>query len=377
MAKFLYDYCMEYDRADLLKQWDSDRNAPLSPKSVTYGSKKKVWWRCERGHEWPAVVYTRTGGRVGCPYCTGKAVLKGEHDLRSENPELAAQWHPTKNTDLTPDCVAAHSHRRVWWRCEQGHEWLASINSRSNGTGCPVCARRTILPGENDLATTHPELARQWHPTKNGGLTPRDVAAGTRRKSWWICEKGHAWYASIASRAGCGVGCPICAGKVIIPGENDLTSAYPELAEQWHPSKNGPLTPKQVSVYSNRKVWWLCHLGHAYSMVVADHTEKGAGCPYCAGRKVLPGFNDLATVEPEVAKQWHQTLNGALTPEQVTAGSAKKVWWQCPVGHVWKAIIYSRTRERRTGCPVCAGKVSEERAARYQAVLNEPLVEHG
>ena len=286
LRETLYDYCLKHDRAELLSQWHAAKNEPLTPESVTYGSKKKVWWRCERGHEWPAVVYTRTGGRVGCPYCTGKAVLKGEHDLRSENPELAAQWHPTKNTDLTPDCVAAHSHRRVWWRCEQGHEWLASINSRSNGTGCPVCARRTILPGENDLATTHPELARQWHPTKNGGLTPRDVVAGTRRKSWWICEKKHEWYASIASRAA-GTGCPVCAGKAVIPGENDLTSAYPELAEQWHPSKNGPLTPKQVSVYSNREVWWLCHLGHAYLCC----TETSSFPEYGRGRMGVRAMN--------------------------------------------------------------------------------------
>lgn len=365
----LYDYCLKYGREELTCQWHTAKNAPLTPESVTYGSKKKVWWHCDRGHEWLAAVYTRTNGHTGCPYCTGRRVLQGERDLLSKNPELAAQWHPTRNEGLTPDCVAAQSHRRVWWCCERGHEWQAAISSRSSGSGCPVCARRAIIPGKNDLATTHPELARQWHPTKNREVTPREVAAGTRRKSWWICGKGHEWRASVASRAG-GAGCPVCAGKVVVPGENDLRSAYPELAAQWHPTRNESLTPQQVSPYSNRKVWWLCQRGHAYAAAVAARTERGSGCPYCAGRKVLRGFNDLAVLEPDVARQWHPELNGTLTPEQVTAGSHKKVWWQCGAGHVWRAVIYSRTTSK-SGCPVCAGKVKEDRQARYAAVMAE------
>ena len=98
---------------------------------------------------------------------------------------------------------------------------------------------------------------------------------------------------------------------------------------------------------------------------------RGSGCPYCAGRKVLPGFNDLATLEPEVARQWHPALNGTLTPQMVTTGSRRKVWWECDQGHVWKAAIYSRTGPKKCGCPVCAVKISKSRLARYQAVLAE------
>ena len=90
---------------------------------------------------------------------------------------------------------------------------------------------------------------------------------------------------------------------------------------------------------------------------MAARTERGCGCPYCAGRKVLPGFNDLATADPRVAAQWHPTLNGSLTPEAVTAGSRKKVWWVCPEGHVWKAAVYARAGSWKSGCPVCAGRV--------------------
>lgn len=98
---------------------------------------------------------------------------------------------------------------------------------------------------------------------------------------------------------------------------------------------------------------------------------SGSGCPYCAGRKVLPGFNDLATLEPKVAAQWHPTLNGTLTPQMVTTGTHRKVWWECDLGHVWRAAIYSRTGLKKCGCPICAGRISKKRLARYRALLAE------
>lgn len=134
----------------------------------------------------------------------------------------------------------------------------------------------------------------------------------------------------------------MCAGKAVLLGENDLASRFPAIAGEWHPTQNGPLTPNRVSASSNKKVWWRCPLGHSYQAVVAARTTGGSGCPYCAGRKVLAGFNDLAYRFPAIAAQWYFPLNGALTPEMVTAGSRRKVWWECPSGHIWKAVIYSR-----------------------------------
>ena len=123
--------------------------------------------------------------------------------------------------------------------------------------------------------------------------------------------------------------------------------------------RTAPCVPQQVTPNSNRRVWWRCSLGHEWQAVVAARTSNGSGCPYCAGRKVLAGFNDLATREPLLAKQWHPKLNGSLTPEMVTPGSHRKVWWQCPDGHVWRAVIYSRSGAHVSGCPICAGRDSK------------------
>ena len=272
------------------------------------------------------------------------------------DPVLLAQWDRERNGDLTPDGVTHGSHRRVWWRCEKGHSWQAEVKSRTLlGAGCPVCAGKTVVPGVNDLATLRPDLAAQWHPERNLPLTPEQIAPGSHKRVWWVCGKGHVWQAAAAARAN-GERCPVCAGKVVIPGENDLAALYPEIAAQWDGEKNGRLTAKEVSPYSNRKAWWRCREGHSWQAAIAARTKRKTGCPYCTGRKVLAGYNDLATAEPFVAMQWHPTLNAPLTPEQVTAGSRRQVWWQCSLGHVWKARVHSRTGNQRSGCPVCAGR---------------------
>ncbi len=280
-----------------------------------------------------------------------------EYCVRTGNETLLGQWDRARNGPLTPENVSYGSKQRVWWRCEQGHQWQAMVKARTGGTGCPVCANRRLERGENDLATTHPELAAEWHPGANKGLGPRDVVAGTRRKVWWRCSHGHEWEATVYSRAH-GAGCPVCAGKRIRAGENDLAALYPALAAQWHPTLNGALGPEDVTACSNRRVWWSCELGHVYRATVASRTIRDGGCPYCAGRRVLPGFNDLAAVEPELAEQWHPTLNGPVGPDMVTCGSRRKVWWQCPEGHSWQAVVYSRTGSTRSGCPVCAGRTA-------------------
>lgn len=281
--------------------------------------------------------------------------------------DLLPQWDARRNAPLTPETVSYGSQRRVWWTCEKGHSWEAMVKSRVSGTGCPYCANRKIAAGDNDFATAHPELAAEWDPERNDGLTPDQLPAGTTRRVWWRCAQGHSWRAAVSSRVR-GAGCPVCAGKVIVAEENDLKSRFPQIAAQWHPTKNGAFRPEHCPPSSNRRVWWRCPLGHEYQAAVGARTVNGSDCPYCAGRKVLPGFNDLASREPAVAASWHPTLNGTLTPSQVTVSSHRKVWWLCPEGHVWKAVVYSRAGRQKCGCPVCAGRVKETRQPYYSAV---------
>ena len=273
-----------------------------------------------------------------------------EKSLAVANPVLAKEWHPTKNEALLPKFVSVHSNKKVWWQCEKGHEWEAVINSRKNGVGCPYCAGKRAIVGISDLATVNPDLAREWHPTKNERLTPLDVTAFSNRFAWWMCEKGHEWKVMICDRSN-GSGCPICSGRKVLVGYNDLATVNPKLASEWHPTKNGNLKASDVTIGSDKKVWWQCKEGHEWEAVISSR-KAGCGCPYCAGQKVIAGYNDLATVNPKLASEWHPTKNGKLTPQNVMRGTNKKVWWLCSYGHEWEASIGSRNAGR--GCPYCA-----------------------
>ena len=207
-----------------------------------------------------------------------------------------------------------------------------------------------------DIAAVAPEMARLWHPEKNRDMRPDALTPGSKKTVWWRCERGHSWKAPPFSLKA-GTACPYCVGRVAIPGETDLATLRPDILAQWDYEKN-TIDPGQITEASHDKVWWKCELGHSWQAVVFSRTkDQATGCPYCTGRKVLQGFNDLATLKPQLAEQWHPDLNSGLRPEDVTLGSNKKVWWQCSEGHVWKAVIYSRTRRRGSGCPVCSGKV--------------------
>ena len=271
-----------------------------------------------------------------------------EHCIETNQRVLLEQWLSEKNGDLTAQNVSAFSNRKLWWRCEEGHEWQAPVKSRARGKGCPICSNREVRSGFNDLATVQPEIAAQWHPTKNGTLTPDMIVPGKHRKVWWQCELGHEWEAQVYSRLG-GNGCPVCSGRRVLAGFNDLAIKNPDVAAQWHPTRNGDLTPQNVTSACNKKVWWQCEFGHEYEAHISIRTSATipTGCPYCSGKRVLVGFNDLATTHPTLAKEWHPALNGDLTPEMVSRGSNKKVWWQCSEGHIWLRHGYDRiSRER-------------------------------
>ena len=218
-----------------------------------------------------------------------------------------------------------------------------------------MVAKRTTIP----LSTSHPDLCKQWHPTKNGDLTPDDFTFGTKFKAWWLCPVApdHEWDAAIASRASRGRGCRACDGKQVSV-TNCLQILFPELSEQWHPTKNGDLIPSDFTSKSTFKAWWKCPNGpdHEWQIAISVRSS-GNGWDYCRGQR-LSVTNSLQTVCPDVAKEWHPGKNGDLTPSDVLSGSKSKAWWKCPKGpdHEWPAQIGSRTSDERPGCPACDGK---------------------
>ena len=346
---------------NLVNDWHANLNE-LSPYDFMSGSGTKVWWQCDKGddHVWSASIKDRSKKGSGCPVCTGKKVVRS-NCLATTHPRIAKEWHPTKNGDLTSFDVVSGSRQKVWWKCHKAddHEWQAIIDSRSRGSGCPMCSsgRMKIVVESNCLATTHPRIAKEWHPTKNGDLTPFDVVSGSKQKVWWKCDKGddHEWYSSILNKSR-GDGCSICAGQKIVKS-NSLAILNPKLAKQWHPTKNGDLTPFDIGTGSNKKIWWKCNKGADHEWIATPKNRKnGDSCTVCSGKKVTLS-NCFATTHPKMAKQWHPTKNGNLTPFSFRYASHTKIWWKCDKGddHEWESTINSRTN-RALGCPICNNK---------------------
>jgi Probable Zinc-ribbon domain len=202
----------------LLLEWDYTKNGDLDPKTLACKSGKKAHWKCAKGHEWITSIRHRTsGGRkeggTNCPYCSNQKVCE-ENSFLETHPHLMKQWHPTKNV-VNPIDLVAGSHQKVWWKCHKGedHEWEASLSQRTlKDTGCPCCSGRKVVLS-NCLATTHPEIAKGWHPTKNS-FTPRDITYSSNEVAWFFCldDPSHEWKCKIYSRTR-GDQCPFCASS--------------------------------------------------------------------------------------------------------------------------------------------------------------------
>jgi len=218
------------------------------------------------------------------------------------------------------------------------------------------------------LQTNYPGIAKLWHPDRNSPFLPSHVTPLSNKSVWWCCSnnKTHVWRAKVAavtrSWEGGTNGCPYCAGSKVA-AETCLSARCPEVAAKWHPSRNHPLLPSEVTVGSNRNVWWQCQtkLTHEWQAtidsVVRLHKGGTSGCPYCYGVKAS-SENNLLTKYPEIAAQWHSSKNLPLEPWQITPGSDKLVWWFCPKGsaHVWQTRVKDFVKCKRngtSGCPHC------------------------
>lgn len=274
------------------------------------------------------------------------------------NNDLLLEWNYEKNGGLNPEYVSLGSNFAFWWKCKNNHEWEATVSSRSSGNGCPYCSNQKVLKGYNDVATTDPELLREWDYEKNTIVTPYSITRRSHKKVWWKCvDCGHEWRTDLANRTA-GTGCPQCkklstSRKLSLAPEGDsFANSFPSIAHEWHPTKNGDCTPYQYKVGSKKRAWWICKKGHEWEAIINSRTLLGSGCPYCSNQKVLQGYNDVATTNPGLVQEWDFDKNSEISPYSVTQGSGKIVWWKCSTcNHEWKAAI--KDRSRGNGCPKC------------------------
>lgn len=295
------------------------------------------------------------------------------NSLKKANPPYLAEWDYEKNGEMgiTPDMIAANSNAKVYWRCSaKGHPLFLSPNARNTAQGaCGICANKKTIPGINDFATIHKDLLKYWDYSKNK-IKPTQISAGASYKAYWVCvdnPKHNGWVASVFDFVNGKSHCPQCSsGHKLSIGENDLLTKAPEIAKDWDYNKNknddgSQRYPYEVMAGSEEVVWWInpfCH--HSFDMSVCSKIKYGRKtCPYCSGKRVLKGFNDLKSQNNVIAEEWDYELND-ISPEEVTLHSTYKAHWICRKNplHKWSARVCSRTSDNHgTNCPLCSGNL--------------------
>ena len=455
----------------LCLEWDYKKNKK-PPEYYLPGSGAVVWWTCKNGddHKWKARINSRAdiddAILNGCPFCVGRKP-SALHNLEQNYPNVALEWNYKLNNKL-PNQYTPSSNTKVWWICEKGHEWEATINNRTAGRNCPTCSNKSsrneirilteckalfgevlsrykfgeyevdifipelnvaveydgwywhrnsydkdikkqnklnekgvkllrvreeplpkitefdifvdgakplvksdldkilnsicsdkeiltsysIAKGfineqdyktyldyfpnpfpEDSLAKKSPKIAREWHPTKNSPLTPLNFSPGSGISVWWRCEKGHEWKATINNRSK--GGCPYCAGRHAT-NETCMAATHPHLVKIFNHEKNGSLTPQNTKAHSGKKFWWKCteYPEHQWQSAIMSRSNPLALCPYCSGIKVT-NENCMAATHPDLASVFHPSRNGSHTVYNLKAGTGRKIWWQCSKGHEW------------------------------------------
>lgn len=479
------------DYKSVLEEWDYEKNTH-DPYFYSTGSHFDAWWKCRKcGGSFQSAIRNRTIKGTKCPYCNQPhRVLLGYNDLAHVYPSIAKEWNYEKN-DKKPTEVFAKSPKSYWWKCPTCKgEWRSSLFDRATkNTQCPYCTFHKVLPGFNDLKTSHPELMAEWDFEKNVDKPENIIGGGGSHYAWWKCAFGHSWRASVANRIS-GSGCPECQKRtqssfpeqailyyiknkyrgavnsykevftkgmeldIFIPEKkigieydginwhkserallrekqkydickkngiqlirikenrshpdnacdhliycdfdrinyealdkalielctllvinadintkrdslrikeqylsriknNSLQTLYPDIAKEWHPTKNGALTPDMFDFGSIENVWWKCSKCNGeWRTTINLRTNQKTQCPFCTGKKVLKGFNDLATLRPDLVLDWDLKKN-SKKPDEISRGSKYEAWWKCHIcGYEWKTKVRARG-VNKTGCMNC------------------------
>ena len=308
MKPCLEKWCKENNRTDLLKEWDLEKNYPLTPSKISFGSAKKVYWKCtQHGHSFITEVRNRTERRSCCPFCSGRQILEGFNDIVTLYPTIIKEWNYEKN-NVDPRTLGKGSHYRASWICSSCQkEYESTVYSRVNNHACPYCSGRKMTVGKNDLQTRFPNLTQEWDYEKNAPLTPRDISYGNAKKVFWICPQGHSYIKSINARTNKGYGCPYCSGMELLSGFNDLATMHPEYLPEWDHEKN-QISPTEIIYNSTRQIHWVCPNGHQYSSSPSDRNRYKIACPQCM-RELQTSFPEQALFY-YIKRSFHDAENG-------------------------------------------------------------------
>lgn len=343
-------------RPDLVKEWDYYKNKDVVPEGITFGSDYKAWWICATcGNSWQATVSNRANNNSGCPICSRHKstsfpeqamyfylskifpnTVNSYKDIFSSKKMELDLYIPELKTGVEYDGIYWHSTEYAKKKAKEKYD----ICSKNGVKLIRVSEAVQESYDDSDMFIYREELTDE-------GLNEciRELISKiTDQRIDIDVEQDRAAIMSL---------------YITVLKDKSIAALYPDAVWEWDVEKNHGLTADMVNANSNVKYWWKCKLGHSYKSTPANKLPYGYGCSICSGHIILPGFNDLETKYPEIAKEWDYEQNKPLTPNHCSPGSQRKVWWICPKGHSYNSQILNRTGGK-TNCPICFGKIPLE-----------------
>ncbi len=413
---------------DIVKEWDYGKNGERKPDDFSVGSKEKVWWICSTcGNQWEATISSRALNGCGCPVCGRKkqaksfreGIIREKGSLLVTHPEICIEWNYKRNKN-SPEDYSYGSNEKVWWLCKKGHEWKATIASRTSGCGCPRCneGHRVSLPEKAIVFYLMQSGIDVKENARIFGDSLRDVDIYIHSRNCAIEYDGERWHKNKEKDIEKTHLCKDQGIKLIrirepkigklndgyslecITGEPKNDLSYINNAVLW---LIDTLELKQIPVDANKDMPQIRAMieqsyeddsfGHIYPELALEwdyqkngnllpidlskcsgikvwwtcsenhswqdsiaHRVYGRSCPVCAGKRTQSGYNDLQTRFPSIAAEWDYEKNGNLDPRYISDCNAQKVWWRCPKGHSYLASVAHRTSDSSTSCPYCANQ---------------------
>ena len=277
---------------DVASQFHPLKNTDKKVEDFNFNSSLSVWWQCNIGadHVWKTPISNRTKLRSNCPFCAGQKPCEN-NNLAASHPEIVRSWGP--NNLNPPSSYLPFSKSEVEWVCSKDatHVWTQKILQRvKSQTGCPYCDPKSrIVTKDTSLATTYPELIKEWDFSKNTmrGLDPEKLFAGSAKKAWWVCNNGHSWESQIRHRTTSKTQCSYCSRRKANVSYN-LAIEFPQLLKEWDYDKNASLSPESLVPGSGKRVWWKCAYGHSWQTDIYSRAITGSNCGLCSSQTSSP-----------------------------------------------------------------------------------------
>ena len=361
------------------RYWDYERNAGIDPATVASKSGKKFWWiccDCGQPHQRTATNEQKSTLCQECGHKKGSASSYAARVRRShsiaDDPIVGKLWDYEKNTE-DPTKLAYRCNRKFWWICpECGESFQRTASHMSDGQLCCKCTdkQRVKTYHDNYMQTAvsiadDPIQSKYWDYDRNAE-DPHDIPFRSNGYYYWICPecgksyKRNASYQYVSSHL-----CNDCADKERQKNRNltivskGSVADMPNLMAMWASDLNEE-DPHNVSAYTKKMYWWRCPECGKVEYSSPDKKHEYSHCGDCGNKMIgitrrkneVSRKGSFGDQHPHLAKEWHPTMNGDVTPYDITSGCGECFYWKCKYGHVFRTSPQERVN-RHAGCPTC------------------------